>query len=115
MNNEVKSLWTSKLRSGEYRQTRSCLKFGDSFCCLGVLTDLYLKAHNLKWGESIFQGYMLGLPTPVWEWAGLRGGTCFDPHVDVKEGLQTYERSLSELNDGGVSFGVIADLIEAQL
>lgn len=49
MNQLVKEKWIAALRSGEYKQAHTQLKHGDNFCCLGVLTDLYLKEHNKEW------------------------------------------------------------------
>jgi hypothetical protein len=34
---ELKAKWIEALRSGAYRQGRGQLKFGDRYCCLGVL------------------------------------------------------------------------------
>lgn len=33
--------WLEALESGDYEQTSSYLKYGDSFCCLGVACDLF--------------------------------------------------------------------------
>jgi hypothetical protein len=50
MNPEVKDLWVKALRSGEYSQAEGKLCYASkedgsrSFCCLGVLADLGVKA-----------------------------------------------------------------------
>ncbi len=114
MNNEVKFLWVSKLRSKEYRQGTGRLKTGDKFCCLGVLCDLYVKKTGIEWNATSTLWSTFGaLPDEVSMWAGL--GDIHDPCVDVKDGAQTVRRALSEMNDQGSTFAEIADLIEAQL
>ena len=56
MNPEVKKKWTSALRNGEYTQARNALTTDGSFCCLGVLCDLYIKENPTKahWENNIF-------------------------------------------------------------
>src|SRR5258708_27314920 len=82
MNAEVKKKWVDALKSGEYQQTTGTLKDNNSYCCLGVLCDLYIKEHTgvswdtllplypdserhaklATWGE---------LPDIVVDWAGV--------------------------------------------
>jgi hypothetical protein len=136
MNPEVKAKWLAALRSGEYQQTDSCLRDAKGFCCLGVLTDLYIKENpgaEAVWqpitgtgtaGQQEFFQHMDGgddeevvmgyteeaeLPRPVMRWAGLNSQ---DPHIrtDVQESL-----SLIGMNDGGKTFPEIANVIEARL
>jgi hypothetical protein len=114
MDIRVKGLWTSALRSGQYKQGKECLRDeDDKFCCLGVLCDLYAKEHpEAKWVMGAFfdaqpaDGAWTLLPPPgVQRWADL--GT-HDPRV------KDY-RSLSQLNDTGSTFVEIADMIEEYL
>lgn len=54
MNPEIREQWATALESEEYSQGRGNLCHLNSdgikeYCCLGVLTDLYLRAHELKW------------------------------------------------------------------
>lgn len=138
MNNEVKDLWVRALRSGEYQQGDGRLvtfvEGQPKFCCLGVLTDLYIKRNeDLVWSEpevstrgicySHADGQHLLLPDSVKYWAGLR---ISDPHVSLlslseeqKERLKPANRmsliALSVLNDQGFSFEEIAGLIEKNL
>jgi hypothetical protein len=132
MNQEVKALWLKALRSGEYQRTEGTLcrvvGEGERYCCLGVLTDLAAKAGVVEWtvGSTAGENRLVvkeevggeefkftheessALPTKVKEWAGL---TEDDP--GVKWGA---ERShLSTVNDQGVGFEDIADMIEGQL
>ena len=110
MNEQVKEKWLSALRSGDYKQTKSCLHKGDGFCCLGVLCDLYGKEHNVEWklvDAGIyyeFQDKKAILPLSVIEWAGVE-----DDNPEI------CETPLSRLNDNGSTFNEIADLIEKHL
>jgi hypothetical protein len=40
------------LESGEYKQGQMELRNGDSYCCLGVACDLYLRSKNLAWEKT---------------------------------------------------------------
>ena len=122
---DVKAKWLKALRSGEYKQIKSELHNSfcgeycneEGYCCLGVLTDIYLKEHKLNWGDKdaseIYikqsDGY---LHSPVSEWAGIDSD---NPMVVVKTGCGEMHRSLTDLNDSGSTFNEIADLIEPQL
>lgn len=120
MNKKVKKKWLAALRSEEYRQGFGYLRhnsMGQSFyCCLGVLTDLYLKEHNLKWigGEfgtclpsELSSAFYLDIK--VQEWAGF---TESDASVIIAGEFC----SLSYFNDEKKSsFLEIADIIETHL
>lgn len=132
MNPEVKALWMEALRSGEYQRTEGTLcRVGvgrESYCCLGVLTDLAAKAGVVEWAvgsamgvdrlvvmEEVGRGDLKltheeasVLPTKVKEWAGLSED---DP--GVQWGVEKLH--LSTVNDRGVGFDEIANLIEGQL
>lgn len=114
MNKQVKQRWIEALRSGEYQQTKSCLHNDQGFCCLGVLTDLYVKDHSQhSWVLYDDRYKMIDetaiLPTQVREWSGLNGG---NPLINDENKQPT---SLAELNDRGYTFEQIAELIEEQL
>lgn len=116
MNPEVKEKWLKALRC-EYKQEEGRLKRGDTFCCLGVLSDLYIKEHdNCRWNSSDEfvqdDGYSVDdyLPEPVMIWAGLE---CNNPKVFSPENDQ--ETTVVDLNDNCFSFEQIADVIEEQL
>ena len=119
MDAEIKKKWLAALRSGEYRQTKGYLRRTDidnvypRFCCLGVLTDLFIKEHpnNSKWRNQksvscpILNGKSCGgiqLPLPVQRWASLN---TYSPRAKNKKYLST-------MNDGGMNFDQIADAIE---
>ena len=116
MNPIVKEKWLEALRSEEYSQTASCLKDDKGYCCLGVLSDLFVKeTKTLEWktSEDPVTGAMhwhMGdetaiLPIEVAEWAGLE---CCDPYIQQGDDL-IY---LSRLNDDGASFAEISDVIQ---
>jgi hypothetical protein len=109
MNPEVKARWVAALRSGEYEQATGQLrKTTGSFCCLGVLCNLYDSA---AWGKE-FDGYD-GVPSnTVLDWAGL-DSQHFNSAVRVDIGGVVL--TLYEHNDKGRTFAEIADAIEAQL
>lgn len=53
MNKENAAKWVAALRSGEYTQAEGRLRAGDSFCCLGVLCDLYARENpDCKWMQD---------------------------------------------------------------
>lgn len=126
MNKRVKKKWLKAIRSGEYVQGTGQLvtppetKTGDhEFCCLGVLTDLYLEEKNKGWDgafslrSKIAAFNAAALPCEVYKWAGLDDD---NPRVPFKGQLT----ELAELNDGSEdikakSFKQIANLIERHL
>src|SRR5690349_2303722 len=88
MQTEIKKRWLRALRSGKYQQSQKYLHKGDSFCCLGVLCDIYLKDKKQEWekhdgcfkienGAGGLEDAIL--PQPVRDWAGL---TSENPDVD---------------------------------
>lgn len=119
MNVEVKAKWLDALRSGNYLQGQKVLhglddKGRHTFCCLGVLCDLYVQAHpedgwtrrrktidNQK-GFTLLSSRQESqvLPEAVKEWAGLP--TVYGP----------FNARLPKLNDEGYTFAELADIIE---
>lgn len=128
MNAEVKTKWCNALRSGEYKQATGELRVKDSFCCLGVLCDLYEKEHpnKLQWDEvdHLFRfinnfnapsSESTHLPPNVRDWAGLN----YDNPQFSQQYFKDKEKvcsTLIEANDEvGLNFNEIADLIEKEL
>lgn len=123
MNPDVKTKWVAALRSGEYKQGTEHLHSGDSFCCLGVLCDLYAKEHpaNGKWElvrNDVFEfrnaagvGAVQILPRDVVKWAKLPDS---NPMIRRLSPPRIFH-CIADLNDDGMSFSDIADLIEKQL
>lgn len=113
MNQEVKALWLEALRSGDYRRAEGKLHRtanGEEYCCLGVLCDLAVKAGLPVEVEPALRAYMRydgfpdTLPESVMEWAGLMDSSPDTPHGE-----------LVALNDDGMSFDDIANVIEEYL
>jgi hypothetical protein len=118
MNKEIADRWVAALRSGRYKQARGALRdILDSgtpaYCCLGVLCDIsdvgYWETRDHD--DNVYvchsgQNSEVVLPRPVAEWAG----------IATPEG--TYDLlnnvSLAKLNDNGMTFDAIADVIEAR-
>lgn len=124
MNTQIKEQWISALRSGEYVQTEEVLHDRNGFCCLGVLCDIYLKEVGKEWEEN-YNDYSFSadfenevLPPEVMTWADLKDE---NPVVTIEQFDHEIEQyvlkplPLSDLNDTGKSFKMIAALIEEQL
>lgn len=120
MNQDIAARWVSALRSGKYEQGKNLLKqLHDSgkvsYCCLGVLCDLYLQ----EYPDSAYTPdlrpdldrptrengtpYAFGEkevelpPKDIQTWAGINPHQC---------------DALAEQNDSGSTFEELADLIE---
>lgn len=119
MDQKIKEKWIEALRSGNYQQGRQQLKTWDNkFCCLGVLCDLYKKEKpdtSINWLRG-------DLPHNVEYWAEVNG-TDFEltSYVRASAKLDHQERmvfpkgslvDLVTLNDDGLNFRQIADIIE---
>lgn len=96
MKEEVAKRWITELRSGRHIQATGQLQRGRGMCCLGVL-----------------QGVVLGMKT----------GGCLNLSPDAQEAAGMADRkgfykedgrssSLTLDNDGGMTFSMIADIIE---
>ena len=115
MKKGIKKKWLAALRSGEFTQGMEALRIGEKghyeYCCLGVLCELHRKEHSRSWrfnddGEAEYLGDPIALPKQVIEWSGLKEP---DPIVPGTK------QRLSALNDNGMSFTEIANLIEENL
>lgn len=115
MNSEIKDKWLKALRSGKYKQTTGVLKASDSYCCLGVLCDVYSKTKKksgIKFDDfnQFFDGENLKLSIlsdRIINWAELSGNEI-EPSRDN-------HATLMVLNDSGKTFLEIADIIEKHL
>lgn len=110
--------WVDALRSGEYEQGKNCLAQETEnkikYCCLGVACELAYQenfvdkvvieaAHgqsSIFYGASVQSGC---LPIEVMRWLEVDAN---DPYIHVAGDW------LSALNDEGLTFNNIADLIE---
>jgi len=126
MNEEVKKKWIAALRSGEYEQGQSRLRPSeDTYCCLGVLCDLYVKETGIgEWRDDdvafqygrfkdayIFrhpdeEAVRSHLPNKVLEWADMETEMG---KIRLASGKNT---TLILLNDRGSSFEEIAQALE---
>lgn len=134
MNPEIKAQWVAALRSGKYKQGKNVLHNVDAgtYCCLGVLCDLAVKAGVISVGSHEYHSdaggdievygatgdkYAQGgvtLPAEVVTWASLEDG---NPNVYVEDvDGNEYPQDLAELNDDcDYTFSQLAELIEGQL
>jgi len=105
--------WLNALRSGEYKQTSSCLRNSNNeFCCLGVAVDVMAPSTWLKtidqWGEYSYRKF---------------GDTSTITDDEFNRFVPQYIQSilpfgvsaetLIKLNDEGYTFAQIADIIES--
>jgi hypothetical protein len=129
MNTDIKARWVQRLRDPEIKQgkghlcTRTRTGDGDLFCCLGVLTEIAVEDGVIPPGEFRCDRDLLVktysdsteyaedaiLPTQVRQWSGL-----FDANPIANHEGHPYA-TLAFLNDIGVTFAEIADIIEEQL
>lgn len=102
MNRELRDRWVAALRSGKYTQGRRKLRNtqNNTFCCLGVLCDL--EDVHFDGDSYLFDdGYASS--------ENLRG-----PLREDIGGLDI-ENELTQRNDHGDSFAIIAQFIEDNL
>jgi hypothetical protein len=112
MNKELKDRWVAALRGGDYEQGDGSLCADNSgklsYCCLGVLCDI-VNPHNWKHhGCGNSSMYQFENDEESWDM----------PTKSFLEsrGISWWEaETLSNMNDGGESFSVIATYIEERL
>ena len=98
---EHRKQWVQALRSDSYQQAQGKLRGAhDGFCCLGVACDI---SGLGEWDDGGYLGERGSLPDQVMDWLGLE---------DAAGGY--IASSLSNLNDVGVTFEAIADMIEME-
>jgi hypothetical protein len=135
LNPEIKAQWLAALRDERIEQGCYSLRQFDGnggvkYCCLGVATELYriseANTEKLDWERveqsrfHSFNGYHSLLAKPVQAWLGSVNSSCGLVIVpqEIREKYELFEAtifSVAELNDRGVSFHDIANLIEEQL
>lgn len=133
---EKKALWLRALRSEEYTQGREQLRDGQGrFCCLGVGCDVFKGATGRgEWIEEESPRYQgdytfhiadddhswSSFPEAVARWFGLPQDGLSAADKMLLQDLRVIGKDgrpvpLSNLNDEGMSFAEIADLIERDL
>lgn len=126
MNPVVKAEWLKRLRSGEYSRSEGCLKgLEGGFCCLGVLTDIWAAETGTEWfmsyGGTTWSigtgGESAVTPVSVMEWSNLKNstGTLLLGDYVKASGRREFYVTLSNLNDEGMTFEEIADVIDYAL
>ena len=117
MDKHIKKRWLEALRSDRYSQCTERLTNGKGFCCLGVLCNLHALETGNTWSERFRNKNRNGihylnvngtLPSVVVTWAKL------DSDDPIPKNRYSIE-SLSELNDCGMTFKQIADIIDVGL
>jgi hypothetical protein len=113
MHKKIANKWVTALRSEKYRKTTAQLckvaeNGNKSWCCLGVLTDLYNKEHKQERIEIYAEDD--NLPYSVEVWSGMQSSLG-----SLSYGVYNSPTSLADLNDctnSKRSFKRIADIIE---
>jgi hypothetical protein len=121
MKKKIAKKWVKALRSGKYKQGQEVLHNNycgkDTYCCLGVLCDLYQQDRRSKkkkmldvenaWDTFAYDGEDTHLPDAVREWAGMKTNDGNWDALDEKRSNLVY------LNDAKrKSFKRIANIIE---
>lgn len=96
--------WVKALRSGKYRQAKNNLVDSGGYCCLGVLAKVRGVSDKRLAGQNC-----LALFPHLMRAVGLRDN---EGGFELVDGCET--EYLSNLNDSGVSFAEIADIIESE-
>jgi hypothetical protein len=124
VNEKTKNLWIKALKSGEFEQIRGRLHDGQGYCVLGVLAALAMNEGVCTFGpRNVFDGRSSTLSYNIMKWAEIG----LDDELDELDEKQPYlqpgagqiklkykgkETSIAELNDSGLSFEQIAEVIE---
>jgi hypothetical protein len=122
MNQEVKALWVQTLRNPKVKQGKAKLRSGDSFCCSGVLTELFRSStantKGLSWDRmESFGGRAITLCPEVMDWAGITNTQMLTVPASIGSKYHGVKQFmlLPDLNDAGISFEDLASLIQEQL
>lgn len=142
MRQDVFNEWVEALESGEYPQTRECLRNEEGYCCLGVLSDIGISHHKVpvEWWrmqDGVYEVKKLSgsdeghldLPESVALWANMHIGPKVYVDDISKEVWSALAReasataieewcwcgfaALSSMNDNGVSFKTIAAVLRS--
>lgn len=109
--------WVAELRKPGLPQITGQLKRDDGECCLGVLCRLQgritLGAEGSYIDSSGGSWYVLDQTNPAAKFIGLEGIFPLGVHVSVGDIAKAPYTALANLNDFGLTFPQIADIIEA--
>ena len=130
---ENRRIWVEALRSGRFSQARESLRDKSNpgqYCCLGVACEISGEA-EWQWvpvypefpppageiGHWKYQDSQVGLPKSVANYLGVQTATGeFEKQPDLMNDFEDFypgTTSLTALNDRGMPFEKIADVIEA--
>lgn len=122
MREDIKELWVTALRSGEYKQGTGQLNYSGHFCCLGVLCEVLLNNEevaslndNLRKREHNFYG--MSIRAHNYGYRGYNSSTTLSPYLIRELSMdETIIQRLVDKNDiEHKSFEEIADWIEEVL
>lgn len=102
--------WVNALRSGEFKQAQSALCKGDSYCCLGVASEIQkIPKEGIAY---CFPDGIISSISPSMDWFIKTYGWHYDSIYFEDEGMKNCI-GLYEINDRlEWTFDQIADLIE---
>lgn len=107
MNKKIKQKWILALKSGDFKQDSSSLKSSRGYCCLGVLCELF-SVENPE-----FQFEELDPELMEFEFKFIDNSELLPNVVSVWAELSKKQQSyLANLNDTGMPFLKLADMIE---
>jgi len=115
--------WVAALRSGRYPQTSNALRDVDGYCCLGVACEISGLGSWNSYESSSFVfvphddadgAQMAIMPPAVMEYYGVDDGRV---PVSYPRRYSGYVDGyvLSDMNDLGMTFAQIADIIEREM
>jgi hypothetical protein len=125
---DVKAKWVAALRSGNYEQGYHLLKYDNRYCCLGVFCEIMrVPVSDTIEGAVLFDNEKSVLPLSVQHEYGFSESEVYinltqenvqrlNEYIDVATNAFELDYTLlTTVNDRGVPFDVIADLIEEHL
>ena len=120
MKKEIKTKWLEALRSGEYKQARDVMRDKDkNMCCLGVLCDITKNETGGEW--DAFGRFIHGdtsspesgvIPKSLEKVLGISQTGRLKKRYKAPNLLRDDSIHLTVLNDSGLSFKQIANIIE---
>ena len=111
MKKKVMKKWTAALRSGSYKQRKGYLSDGGAYCCLGVLCELAPADVRAEHVAQYKEKYEETLSPAMMKWADIKDMEGRLPKEYKKKG-GSHSALLTDLNDSGLSFKQIANIIE---
>ena len=122
MNKQKKKMWIEALKSGAFKQCRGYLEKDGKYCALGVLSILSLLEGQCTYNQmgevGKFDNRRFTLSYNTMKWANIAqlDDEFLEPEASKIQFL--YKKrvvTIADLNDGGLSFVELADIIEKNL